>query len=126
MVNDHLSDFVTRIRNGYRAKLDEVDVPKTNLVQRVAEVLAELGYIEKVKAEDRTLKVGLKYKNKEPAMTGIRRVSKPGARIYSSVARIPKVLGGLGINILTTPKGVMSDKKARKLQTGGEIICRVW
>lgn len=126
MVNDHLSDFITRIRNGYRAHLTGVDMPVTKLVARVAEELSEAGYVGKTKVEDGVLNVELKYKGKEPAITGIRRVSKPGARIYSEVKNFPKVLGGLGMNILTTPKGVMSERKAKKARVGGEIICQVW
>ena len=126
MVNDHVSDFITRIRNGYRARLNEVEMPATKLVVRVAEELSEAGYAGKTKVEKGTLTVEMKYKGKEPVITGIRRVSKPGARIYSGVGNLPKVLGGLGINILTTPLGVMSEKKAKKLKVGGEIICQVW
>lgn len=121
-----MSDFITRIRNGYRARLTGVDMPVTKLVVRVAEELSEAGYVGKTKVEDGVLNVELKYKGKEPAITGIRRVSKPGARIYCGISGIPKVLGGLGINILTTPRGVMAEKKAKKAKVGGEIICQVW
>jgi len=126
MVNDHMSDFITRVRNGYRAHLNEIEMPVTKLVVRVAEELSEAGYVGKTKVEKGVLTVEMKYKGKEPAITGIRRVSKPGARIYSGVGGLPKVLGGLGINILTTPQGVMSEKKAKKIRVGGEIICQVW
>ncbi|MBI2008746.1 30S ribosomal protein S8 [Candidatus Amesbacteria bacterium] len=126
MVNDPVSDFVARIRNGYRAQLRVVEVPATRLVRRVAEELSQAGFIGEVKEENGVLTLGLKYKGKEPAITGIRRVSKPGARIYAGAGGIPRVLGGLGMNILTTPKGIMSEKKAKKLKVGGEIICQVW
>lgn len=126
MVNDHLSDFITRIRNGYKARAVALELPGTRLVRRVAEELSEAGFAGQVKEENGKLKVELKYKGKEAAITGIRRVSKPGARIYSGAVNLPKVLGGLGMNILTTPKGVMSEKKAKKAKVGGEIICQVW
>lgn len=126
MVNDRLSDFITRIRNGYRAKLETIDVPVTKTVERVARVLAEEGYLTTVKKEAGKLTINLKYLGREPVITGIRRVSKPGARIYTGVRNFPKVVGGLGINILTTPKGILSEIKAKKLNTGGEIIAQVW
>jgi small subunit ribosomal protein S8 len=126
MVNDRLSDFVTRIRNGYQAKLETIEVPTTRTVEQTARVLADEGYLTAVKKEDKKLIITLKYTGKEPIITGIRRVSKPGARIYASVKNFPKVVGGLGINILTTPKGILSEIKARKLNTGGEIIAQVW
>ena len=126
MVNDHVSDFIARIRNGYKARLRVLEVPATRLVRRVAVELSQAGFAGEVKEEKGVLMIELKYKGKEPAIVGIKRVSKPGARIYSGVGRIPRVLGGLGMNILTTPKGVMSEKKAKKLKVGGEIICQVW
>lgn len=92
----------------------------------VAEVLVSEGYVSSVKHEGTELVVELKYKGKEPAMIDLRRVSKPGQRIYSSVKQLPKVWGGLGINILSTPKGVVSEKVAKKLNVGGEIIAQIW
>jgi small subunit ribosomal protein S8 len=126
MVNDHLSDFVTRIRNGYLAGAKIVEAPNTRAVEAVAKVLAEEGYVEKVEKKDNIISTYLKYSGKEPVIMGIRRVSRPGARIYSGSRKLPRVWGGLGINILSTPKGVISEKKARKLHAGGEIICQVW
>lgn len=126
MVTDRLSDFVTRIRNGYSAHLETIEVPTTKTVEKVAKVLVDEGYLEAVKKNEGKLLVTLKYNNREPVITGIKRVSKPGARIYTSVNNIPKVLGGLGINILTTPKGIISELKAKKLNTGGEVIAQVW
>lgn len=126
MVNDHLSDFVTRIRNGYMGKKKDVVVPNVILVLKVAEVLKKSGYISAIKREDGKVLAELKYNSKKPAISGIERVSKPGARIYSSVNRLPRVLGGLGMHILTTPNGVLSDKEARKLNSGGEVIVKVW
>lgn len=126
MVNDHLSDLVTRIRNGYQAKLETIEVPVTRTGEQTARVLAEEGYLTSVKKEGKKMVITLKYTGREPIITGIKRVSKPGARIYASVKNFPKVVGGLGINILTTPKGILSEIKARKLNTGGEIIAQVW
>lgn len=126
MVNDHLSDFVTRIRNGYRAGKRIVEIPNTKIVKAVGKVLTEEGYLAGISEEDGKQVALLKYKNRQPAVTGIERVSKPGTRIYSGISDIPRVWGGLGLNIISTPKGVLSDKKAKKLNSGGEILLRVW
>lgn len=126
MVNDPVSDLVIRIKNGYRAELAEVRSPWSSLRERVAKVLLENKLVEKVTREKDELVVTLKYNGKTPALTDIRRVSKPGVRIYTKVKKLPRVLGGLGINILSTPKGVMSDRQAKKLNVGGEIIAQAW
>jgi small subunit ribosomal protein S8 len=126
MVNDHLSDFVTRIRNGYMARKKMVEIPDVKVVVNVAEVLVKTGYLAGVKREEKKIFAQLKYQAKEPALTGIERVSRPGARIYSRVNEIKRVLGGLGINILSTPNGVMSDVQAKKVNSGGEILLKVW
>jgi small subunit ribosomal protein S8 len=126
MVSDHLSDFVTRIRNGYSAKLEKIEVPVTKTVEQVAKVLVEENYLKAAVKEDKKMTITLKYAGQEPAITGIKMVSKPGARVYASVKNFPKVVGGLGINILTTPKGIVSEIKAKKLNAGGEIIAQVW
>jgi small subunit ribosomal protein S8 len=126
MVNDHLSDFVTRIRNGYRARMETLETPSTRAVEKVAKVLVDEGYLAAMIKEGDKLKLTLKYDGKEPALTGIRRVSKPGARIYTRIKSLPRVLGGWGITILTTPKGIISGRRAKKLNTGGEIIALVW
>jgi small subunit ribosomal protein S8 len=126
MVNDHLSDFVTRIRNGYKTRAKTLETDANRRVEKVAEVLQQEGYLKAVKKEGGKLMLTLKYDGKEPALTGIVRVSKPGARIYTRIKKVPPVLGGLGITILTTPKGIMSNRQAKKLNAGGEIIARVW
>ncbi len=126
MVNDHLSDMIARIKNGYRAAAVAVEIPRTKSVAEVIRVLAEEGYVGQAENKDGKIKVNLKYQGKQPAIMGMRRVSKPGVRIYTKRVSIPKVWGGLGINILSTPEGIMSDKKAKKVKTGGEIICQVW
>ncbi|MEK7154578.1 MAG: 30S ribosomal protein S8 [Patescibacteria group bacterium] len=126
MVNDPVSDLVIRIKNGYRANLLEIRSPWSTMRERVAKVLLENKFIEKISREDDELVITLKYNGRVPVLTDIRRVSKPGVRIYTKVKKLPRVLGGLGINILSTPKGVMSDKQAKKLNVGGEIIAQVW
>ena len=126
MVNDHLSDFVTRIRNGYLAGKKMVEIPNTKLIKAVAKVLTEEGYLAAIKTEEGKQVAQLKYVNRQPVITGISRVSKPGGRIYSGIGDLPRVLGGLGVNILSTPKGVVSERKAKKLNAGGEILLKVW
>jgi small subunit ribosomal protein S8 len=126
MVNDTLSDFVTRVRNGYMAGRESILVPATKTVFSVAQVLVKTGYLQNVERSGETMLVRLKYAGKSPAMTGITRVSKPGGRRYSSIKKLPRVWGGLGINILSTPKGIMDGKQAIKLNTGGEVLAQVW
>ena len=126
MVNDHLSDFVTRIRNGYQARLPEIQYPPVKTVWEMAQVLSKEGYVGEVKKTEEGLSIKLKYTAKKPAIMGIKRVSKPGVRRYSGIKDIPKVWGGLGINILSTPKGVLSERQAEKLNSGGEILAQVW
>lgn len=126
MVEDHLSDMVARIKNGYRADFTEVEMASTKLNKKFADVLAKSGYIESAEEKSGKLIIGLKYINKKPAIMGMKRVSKSGARIYSNYKNLPKVWGGLGINILSTPKGIMSDRQAKKAKLGGEILAAVW
>ncbi len=108
------------------AKRKEIEIQNVGIVIKVAEVLKKFGYISGLKNTDGKIVVQLKYDAKQPAIRGIERVSKPGARIYSGVGKLPRVLGGLGMNILTTPKGILSDKEAKKLNCGGEVIVKVW
>ena len=127
MVNDSLSDFVTRIRNGYLAHLDQVSLRSTKFIAAFAAVLVKSGYVESVKNEDGELTVTLKYDGKgEPAITGIRRISTPGSRVYRPIADLPRVWGGLGISILSTPKGILTGASAKKLNVGGEVLAQVW
>ena len=125
MVKDTLSDLITRIRNGYLAGKELVEVPSTRLSRQVIDVLVSDGYLAKVEGKEK-LVVTLKYKGNSPAVTGIRIVSKPGARKYSGFLRLPKIRGGMGTNVLSTSKGVISGKQAKKMKVGGEIICQVW
>ncbi len=130
-MSDPLADMLTRIRNGVMAKFDTVDIPKSNVKIGVAKVLKEEGYIAdySLKEDSRQglITVKLKYTDEGvPVITGIKRVSKPGLRKYAKAADIKTVLNGLGISIVSTSKGIVSDRQARAQNTGGEIICEVW
>lgn len=128
---DPIADMLTRIRNAMLMRHAKVDVPASKLKADIARILKEEGYILNFKIADegtkKTIKIYLKYTTaNQPVISRIERVSRPGCRVYVGAASIPKVLGGLGINILTTPKGVMTGKTARKEGVGGELLCRVW
>lgn len=130
-MTDPVADFLTRVRNAIRAKQQKVDVPASKLKTEIARILKEEGYISNFKATEengqKLLRVYLKYSNgNEAAISNLERVSKPGCRVYVGRTDIPRVLGGLGINILTTPRGVMTGRDARKQGVGGEILCQVW
>ncbi|HHD64327.1 MAG TPA: 30S ribosomal protein S8 [Desulfobulbaceae bacterium] len=130
-MSDPLADMLTRLRNGARARFESVDIPLSKLKVGVAKVLKEEGYITDYQIIDQgvqgILKVNLKYgPNDEQIITGIRRVSKPGLRQYKKSANIPKVMSGLGVGILSTSRGVLTDREARKLNVGGELLCEVW
>lgn len=132
MITDPVANMLSMIKNGYRAGKKDVAVPYSQYKENIAKVFMEENFLEEVKV-NRNDKVSraelilkLKYDNKVPSLTDLKQVSKPGLRIYVSSMRIPKVLGGLGVSILSTPQGVMSSKKARKLHVGGEIICNIW
>ncbi|MHB8655382.1 MAG: 30S ribosomal protein S8 [Terriglobia bacterium] len=127
---DPIADMLTRIRNGLHARHQRADMPASKLKIEVARILKEEGYIANFKVAEegkkRVLKVFLRYDaDGESVITNIDRVSKPGRRVYIGATEIPKVLGGLGINILTTPRGVMTGKSARKSRVGGELLCTV-
>lgn len=127
---DPIADMLTRIRNGLHARHQRADMPASKLKIEVARILKEEGYIANFKVAEegkkRVLKVFLRYDTDgESVITNIDRVSKPGRRVYIGATEIPKVLGGLGINILTTPRGVMTGKTARKSRVGGELLCTV-
>ncbi|MBL8564622.1 MAG: 30S ribosomal protein S8 [Hyphomicrobiaceae bacterium] len=130
-MNDPLGDMLTRIRNAQMRRRPKVVTPASNLRGRVLDVLAEEGYIRgysrvEPKGESATFEIELKYFNGQPAIREIERVSKPGRRVYSPVKDIPTVANGLGVAILSTPKGVMSDAKAREENVGGEVLCNVF
>ena len=130
-ITDPIADMLTRIRNANSAKHETVDVPASNLKKAIAEILLEEGYIKAFQiVEDGTqgvIHITLKYLgNKEKVITGLRRVSKPGLRIYTSCEDMPRVMKGLGIAILSTSKGIMTDKEARKEKVGGEVLAFIW
>ena len=130
-ITDPIADMLTRIRNANNAKHDTVDVPASNMKKAIAQILLEEGYIKNVQLiEDGgqgVIRIALKYgAKKEKAISGLKRISKPGLRIYVNKEELPKVLGGLGIAILSTNQGVITDKEARKLQVGGEVLAFVW
>ncbi|PYV28703.1 MAG: 30S ribosomal protein S8 [Acidobacteria bacterium] len=130
MINDPISDMLTRIRNGIRARRARVEMPASNLKVEIARVLKEEGYIGNFKVSEegkkKTLRIVLRYSpDGESVISTLDRVSKPGRRVYVGAREVPKVLGDLGVNILTTPRGVMSGRNARKAGVGGEILCSV-
>ena len=132
MTSDPIADMLTRIRNANTAKHDTVDVPSSKMKISIAEILLKEGYIKKFDVNEvdgiKTIHITLKYgtdKN-DKIITGLKRISKPGLRVYAGKDELPKVLGGLGIAILSTNKGVITDKEARKLQVGGEVLAFVW
>ena len=130
-LTDPVADFLTRIRNSIRARHQKLDVPASKLKGEIARILKDEGYIANFKATDeegrKTLRVYLKYSsdNSSP-ISHLSRVSRPGCRVYVGHSEIPRVLGGLGINILTTPKGVMTGRQARKEGVGGEVLCEIY
>ena len=130
-ITDPIADMLTRIRNANNAKHDTVDVPASNMKKSIAQILLEEGYIKNFQMIDNgtqgVIRVTLKYgAGKEKVISGLRRVSKPGLRVYAGADELPKVLRGLGIAIVSTSKGVMTDKKAREAHVGGEVLAFVW
>ena len=130
-ITDTIADILTRIRNASSAKHATVDVPASNVKKAITRILLDEGYIKSFQVvedgKQGIIRITLKYTDsKAPVITGLRRVSKPGLRIYSSCADMPKVRKGLGIAIVSTSKGIMTDKKARELNVGGEVLAYVW
>ena len=130
-MTDPIADMLTRIRNGVQARHDSVEMPSSTIKLAIARVLRDEGFVKNFQLlEDRpfkTLKVDLQYTGKkEPVLTGIKRISKPGLRVYAKATTIPRVFGGLGVAVVSTPRGVMSGQLARRLNVGGEVICHVW
>lgn len=129
MFSDPLGDMLTRIRNGQKARKTEIVSPTSKLRQNVLEVLRREGYIRGFRQEERghgELAIELKYHNGEPVIRELRRVSTPGRRVYSGVKDLPRIYNGLGIAILSTPRGVLSDAEARQAHVGGEVLCMVF
>ena len=130
-MTDPIADMLTRIRNAVQARHDSVEMPSSNMKVAIARVIEDEGFVKGYQVlEDRPfkmLRVDLAYTGKkEPVLTGIKRISKPGLRVYTKATTIPRVYGGLGVAIVSTPKGVMSGQQARRLKLGGEVICHVW
>lgn len=129
-ISDVIADMLTRIRNANNAKHETVDVPASNVKKAIADILVSEGYIKSYQVveygKQGTLHITLKYVGKQKVIQGIRRVSKPGLRIYSGCEDMPKVMNGLGVAIVSTSKGIMTDKQARKEHIGGEILAFVW
>ncbi len=130
MMTDPIADMITRIRNAIRAKFEEVTIPSSKLKVRIAEILKNEGYIETYEflPDNRqgTLRVRLKYVDEIPTITGLKRVSSPGRRVYVRANEVPRVLNGMGIAILSTSSGIMTDRRAREVHVGGELLCTIW
>lgn len=131
VMTDPIADFLTRIRNANSVNHDKVEIPASKMKKTMAEILKDEGFIKNVEyiedGKQGVLRLYLKYgANKQKVITGIKRISKPGLRVYAGKGEVPRVLGGLGIAIISTSHGVMSDKAARKQGLGGEVICYVW
>ena len=131
VVTDTIADMLTRIRNANQMRYQEVSVPASNLKVSLAKILKEEGFIADYKLVNDDVQgnilVTLKYgENKERVITGLKRISKPGLRVYAKASEVPKVLNGLGIAIISTSRGVMTDKEARKENLGGEVLCYIW
>ena len=130
-ITDAIADLLTRIRNANTAKHDTVEVPASNIKKAIVQILLDEGYIKSFNVIDDNkrgiIKIALKYTDgKTPVISGLRRVSKPGLRIYSDVENMPKVMKGLGVAIISTSKGVMTDRQARKENVGGEVLAYIW
>lgn len=131
MITDPIADMLTRIRNANNVKHKSVEIPASNMKKRLAEILLDEGFIKKFEVVEDNMqgivKIDLKYgANEEKVITGLKRISKPGLRVYAKADEVPRVLGGLGIAIISTSQGIMTDKEARKLGIGGEVVCYVW
>jgi small subunit ribosomal protein S8 len=130
--NDTIADMLTRIRNATMAKHQTTQVPATKMTRSIAKVLREEGFIAEVEEAGegikRNLVISLKYKGKhrQPLITALKRVSKPGLRVYSNRKELPRVLGGIGIAIISTSSGIMTDREARRQNLGGEVLCHIW
>jgi small subunit ribosomal protein S8 len=129
-VTDPISDFLTRIRNAAKAKKPRVDIPSSNMKKNLAEILKNQNYIENYELiednKQNILRVQLKYRSGISAISGLKRISTPGLRVYKNSIDLPRVLNGLGIAVVSTSKGLLTDKEARKNSVGGEVVCYIW
>ncbi len=129
-VSDPIADTLTVVRNALHVRKETVEFPASKLLERVLNIFKNDGYVEdyRLLKDDKqgVLKVYLKYENNKPAIMGLKRISRPGLRVYTDNSRIPRVLNGLGTAVLSTSRGVISDREARKLKVGGEVLCTIW
>lgn len=129
-MTDPVADYLTRIRNALRAKHKRVDIPASNLKRELTKLLVDqkyvAGFTEHKDGPQGTIRIQLKYRDAEPVIAGLRRVSTPGLRVYMSAQDVPRVLGGLGIAVVSTSRGLMTDKQARAAGVGGEVLCEIW
>ena len=128
-MTDPISDMLTRIRNAGRALLPAVEMPHSRMKESLANILKREGYVADVAVDGKTikkLKIQLKYQGKKSVIEGLRRISKPGLRHYVGATEIPRVLGGMGVSVISTPEGVMTGTQARKKNLGGELLCYIW
>ena len=126
MLTDPIADMLTRIRNAHLALHKEVSVPRSKMKEAMASILKQEGYVEDVTVDDRNITIALQYVKGRPAITGLKRISKPGRRVYVGAHQIPRVQNGLGICILSTSRGVLDGMTAHADKTGGELLCEVW
>ena len=126
VVSSPIADMLTRIRNANALRYEEVSMPTSKMKVEIASILKDEGYISNYTVDDKTLTLSLKYDNKERVISGLKCISKPGLRVYAKAEEVPYVLNGLGIAILSTSKGVMTDKEARKENVGGEVLAYIW
>jgi small subunit ribosomal protein S8 len=126
MLTDPIADMLTRIRNAHLALHKEVSVPRSKMKEAMATILKQEGYVEDVTIDERNITIALKYVKGRPAITGLKRISKPGRRVYVGAHQIPRVQNGLGICILSTSRGVLDGMTAQADKTGGELLCEVW
>jgi len=131
MMTDPIADFLTRIRNAYRARKERVDIPWSNVKERLAAVLVEEGYLKDSavtgEGTEKQIRLSLRYDaRRQPVITGIQRVSRPSLRVYVGAESAPRIRRGMGVSILSTPRGILADHQARKQHVGGEVLCAVW
>ena len=130
MTTDPIADIIIRIKNSHMARHENLEVPYSKMKKAIVDILLKEGYVSGVEIKESKpfnyLVISLKYIGKLPAINDVKRLSKPGRRLYSPVNKIPKTLGGYGITIISTSKGVMTDKEARKANLGGELLCQIW
>lgn len=129
-VTDPIADFLTRIRNASKARKPRVDIPSSNMKKNLAEILKKQNFIKDYSLVDdnkqNIIRVELKYASGSPAISGLKRISKPGLRVYKNSKELPRVLNGLGVAVISTPRGLLTDKEARTQSVGGEIVCYIW